>query len=120
MFVYKYPDWLARIDFRDGTRKWFDGAKDAFKYYLTLDRYSPSRKPPDIKYFIVTEYYDLLPIDSKKAYYVLGSDVYGPMGRELIPFNSKAAAEEFMRDHNGKKILRFEEVTPDIVEALDR
>jgi nitrous oxide reductase accessory protein NosL len=120
MFVYKYPDWLARIEFRDGTRKWFDGAKDAFKYYLNLNSYSPSRKTSDIKYFIVTEYYDLLPIDSKKAYYVLGSDVYGPMGRELVPFKTNAAAEEFMQDHHGKRILMFEEVIPDIVGALDK
>ena len=120
MFIYKYPDWLARIEFMDGTRKWFDGAKDSFKYYLNLDSYSPSRKTSDIKYFIVTEYYDLLPIDSKKAYYVLGSDVYGPMGRELVPFKTKAAAEEFMQDHNGKRIFRFEEITSDTVKALDK
>lgn len=120
MFVYKYPDWLAYIEFGDETRKWFDGAKDAFKFYLKLDHYSPSRKTSDIKHFIVTEYYDLIRIDSKKAYYVLHSDVYGPMGRELVPFKTKAAAEEFMRDHNGKRILQFDEVTPDIVESLDR
>lgn len=120
MFVYKYPDWLAQIEFKDGTMKWFDGAKDAFKFYLNLDHYSPSRKSSDIKHFIVTEYYELMPIISKKAYYVLGSDVYGPMGRELVPFETQAAAEEFMNDHNGERILRFDEVTPDIVETLDR
>ena len=120
MFVYKYPDWLAHVEFKDGTREWFDGPKDAFKYYLALDSYSPSRKTSDIKSFSVTEYYELLSIDAKKACYVLGSDIYGPMGRELVPFKTKAAAEEFMRDHNGKKVLAFDELTHDIVRGLDR
>lgn len=120
MFVYKYPDWLAHIEFRDGTREWFDGPKDAFKYYLALDNYSSSRKTTDIESFSVTEYYGLLPIDAKKAYYVQGSDVYGPMGRELVPLETKADAEEFMRDHNGKSLLTFDELTHDIVTGLDR
>jgi nitrous oxide reductase accessory protein NosL len=33
------------------------------------------------------------------AYYVLGSDIYGPMGRELIPFEKEADAKEFIKDH---------------------
>jgi len=31
------------------------------------------------------------------------SDVYGPMGRELIPFEKMKDAEEFMTDHKVKK-----------------
>ena len=31
---------------------------------------------------------------AKEAFFVIGSDVYGPMGHELIPFASKADAEQ--------------------------
>jgi nitrous oxide reductase accessory protein NosL len=120
MFVYKYPDWFAHIEFMDGTSVWFDGPKDAFKYYLNLRRYDPSKRASDIEYFSVTEYYELKPIDGRKAYYVLGSEVYGPMGRELVPFIRSSDAEEFMHDHNGKVVLKFEEVTRFIVKGLDR
>ena len=50
---------------------------------------------------------------------VVGSSVYGPMGRELIAFAAEDQAREFLRDHRGKKILRFDAVTPELVRSLD-
>jgi nitrous oxide reductase accessory protein NosL len=41
------------------------------------------------------------------------------MGHELIPFATEADARTFMKDHRGKQILRFEEVTPQVIEKLD-
>jgi len=58
-------------------------------------------------------------IDGLKAFYVIGSDVYGPMGRELIPFGSRSDAEEFRKDHQGKAVLEFNGITPDAVKGLD-
>ena len=34
MFVYKYPDWVGEIIFKDGSIAFFDGAKDLFKFYF--------------------------------------------------------------------------------------
>jgi nitrous oxide reductase accessory protein NosL len=59
-------------------------------------------------------------VDARAASYVSGSDVYGPMGRELVPFARREDAEEFRRDHHGTAILAFGDVTPDVVRALDR
>ena len=47
------------------------------------------------------------------------SDVYGPMGHELIAFASAADAREFMRDHRGRSILRFAAVSPELLRTLD-
>jgi nitrous oxide reductase accessory protein NosL len=41
------------------------------------------------------------------------------MGNELIPFKTKEAAENFMRDHQGEAIVRFDQITPRMVMALD-
>ena len=65
------------------------------------------------------EYYDMELIDVRKAFFVIGSDVYGPMGHELIPFATEEDARTFMSDHKGKSILRFEEITPRVIEKLD-
>ena len=56
---------------------------------------------------------------NRKAHYVIGSDVYGPMGKELIPFEKKAEAEEFLKDHRGERIIPFEGITPDVIQRLD-
>jgi copper chaperone NosL len=61
----------------------------------------------------------LAPIDGIKALYVIGSDIYGPMGRELIPFEKEADAVEFMKDHKGQSKLKFADVTADILKNLD-
>lgn len=119
MFVAKYPDFIAGIVFKDKSYVVFDGAKDMFRYYFNIAKYSPSKSPADIESLFVTDYYSLRQVDGYKAYYVLGSDVYGPMGRELIPFEQMKDAEEFRTDHKGKKILRFSEITQDIFRELE-
>ncbi len=119
MFVAKYPDCLAQILFKDGSSAFFDGTKDMFKYYLNLKKYHPSKNLSDIDGIFVTNYYDLSLIDGLPAYYVMGSDIYGPMGRELIPFKKEADAEEFKKDHQGKSVLKFNEITNERVKSLD-
>jgi copper chaperone NosL len=119
MFVAKYPDFLAEVLWADGSYVFFDGTKDMFKYYFNLKKYSPSRKTSDIKAIYVTDYYNLSLIDGLQATYVLGSDIYGPMGKELIPFGKEEEAKEFMKDHKGQSLLRFKDVTNEVVKSLD-
>ena len=119
MFVAKYPDFVAEILFKDGSYAVFDGAKDMFKYYLELSRHNPVKTPSDIRSIYVTGYYELQPTDAAQAFYVVGSDVYGPMGRELIPFVTEGDAMEFMKDHAGKQVLRFGDITAEIIKGLD-
>jgi nitrous oxide reductase accessory protein NosL len=119
MFVAKYPDFLAQIIFTDGSYALFDGAKDMFKYYFDLKKYNAAKERSDIASVYVTDYYSITPIDGRKAWYVVDSDVFGPMGRELMPFQKEMDAKEFMKDHSGKKLLRFEEVTPALIQGLE-
>jgi copper chaperone NosL len=119
MFVAKYPDFAAQVRFKDGSRAFFDGAKDMFKYYLNLAKYNPGKKQEDVATVYVTDYYDLKPVDGTKAYFVIGSTVYGPMGKELIPFEHEDAARDFMVDHSGAAALRFKDVTLEVLKTLD-
>ena len=119
MFVAKYPDFLAEFIFSDGSYAVFDGVKDMFKDYFNLKKYHPSKGNSDIRALFVTDYYTLTLINGYEAFYVLGSDVYGPMGKELIPFEKEADAREFLKDHKGKAVLRFKDVTTEIIKPLD-
>lgn len=119
MFVAKYPDWIATVTYRDGHAHHFDGAKDMFKYLHDMPKWAPGDKAEDITSIQVTEYYGVTRIDARAAWYVIGSDVLGPMGHELVPLKNRADAEEFLRDHEGKHIVRFDDVGPDLPEKLD-
>jgi len=41
------------------------------------------------------------------------------MGKELIPFANETEAREFLKDHRGRKVLRFSEITPAVLKELD-
>ena len=119
MFVAKYPDFVAQVIFQDGSYAVFDGAKDLFKYYLNLKKYAPAKRVEEIAAIYVTDYYSLELIDGSQAWYVTDSDVYGPMGKELIPFAKESDARGFMKDHKGKSLLRFKDVTLELIRGLD-
>jgi nitrous oxide reductase accessory protein NosL len=119
MFVAKYPDFSAQIIFRDGTYAVFDGVKDMLKYYSEIPRYAPGKKKADITAIYVTNYYTLGLIDGYRAFYVSGSDVSGPMGKELVPFDKKTDAKEFMKDHKGRSILTFKEINASVIKSLE-
>lgn len=119
MFVAKYPDWSAAIRFKDGTFRYFDGCKDLFTYYRNIGKYDPAKLPDAITAVIVKDYYSLKQIDGRKAFYVIGSNVYGPMGKELVPFEKGGDAGEFLRDHKGKRVVRFNEITPALLKMLE-
>lgn len=119
MFVVKYPDWSALIEYTSGQRVWFDGAKDLLKGYGNPAKYGLPKERSGIKTIQVKDYYSLKMIDGRSAYYVVGSDIYGPMGHELVPFAKEAEAKGFLNDHRGKKILRFDQLTPEILKTIE-
>jgi nitrous oxide reductase accessory protein NosL len=119
MLVAKYPNWVAIVEDRKNGFLFFDGAKDFFKYLFDVSKYRPGRRAEHISRMLVTEFYGLTRIDARKAFFVTGSDVLGPMGHELIPLASREDAKEFLADHKGRRILVFDEVTRDLVAKLD-
>jgi len=119
MIVSKYPNWTATVLYKDGHTHHFDGAKDLFKYLHDLPKFAPGHARENIKSIAVTDFYNLEKVDARQAYFVIGSDVLGPMGHEFVPLASRADAEDFLKDHKGRRILGFEQIQPDLVERVD-
>lgn len=114
-----FADWNATIEFADSTRVIFDGPKDMFKYYLNIKKYNPAKSRTDIAGIYVKDYYFGASVDALKAFFVIWSDIYGPMGHEPIPFEREADAKEFLKDHKGRKILRFRDINQKLIFQLD-
>ncbi len=109
-----------RIDPRSGWRAGatlnsrtlvFDTPKCLFRY---------RHREGELRDAWVIEYYAQERRNAADLFYVLGSDLMGPMGRDLVPVQGREAAEALRRDHQGQRVLSFAEVTPAIVEALFR
>jgi len=110
MFVYKYPKWATQIFYGEKHYS-FDGAKDMLKYYFD--------NKEGITEMLILDWYTQKTIDATKAFYVIGSDAYGPMGNELIGFKDERDAKTFYMDHRGTKVLKFDEITKEVVYKLD-
>ncbi len=119
MFVSKYPDWFVSVTFKDSSTLFFDGAKDFFIWYHNLQKYTPSKNKAAIAAITVNDYYTLKHVEARQASFVIGSDVYGPMGKELVPFGKLNDAQAFLKDHKGKMILRFTDVSPAALKSLE-
>ena len=111
MYLHYYPNWVSQINYPKNETYKFDGIKDMMKFYFNNQE--------GIVDVLVQDYYTLKTIDAKEAYYVLGSDVLGPMGNELIAFRDKKSANVFFFDHRGKQLVHFNELTAKMVHNLD-
>ena len=119
MFVAKYPDWAASVVFKDGSISYCDGVKDVRRLLLEPARFGARQGLAEMAQVWVRDYYTLQPIDAATAFYVVGSDVFGPMGKELIPFAQRADAEEFLRDHHGERVVAFAAIDLALLATLE-
>ncbi len=117
MFVGKYPQWLSQARLSDGTVAAFDGVKDLAAYAFSPPEFGAAAGAV-VTDIAVRDYYSQAWTDGRQALFVVGSDILGPMGHELIPFSSRAGAENFLKDHHGKEILGFAEISPQLIESL--
>ncbi len=117
MFVAKYPMWLATLTVENSKVFYFDGVKDMMAYYFAPEDFG-GVKGQKIGNVAVKEYYSQKMIDGKTAWFVVGSDVLGPMGHELIPFSSEAAAQNFFKDHHGTEIMLFTSITAERISSM--
>lgn len=119
MFVARYPEWVATVVFADGTAFHFDGPKDFFKFVQDVPKYAAGRRRDQITAMGVTDYYAVRQVAAEEALFVVGSDVLGPMGHEFVALASAAEAADFVKDHAGKRLLRFADISADLPAKLD-
>ncbi len=99
---------VAAAVFKDGHVVGFEGARCLFIYNSLPEKYNVS--VGDIAHQYVTDYTSKKMIELPKAFLVLGSNVKGPMGYDLIPFSSKDEAAKFASENDGKWIVQLHEV----------
>jgi copper chaperone NosL len=119
MLVAPHSAWLAAIVFENGKIAYFDGPKDMFRYYFDLSKFEKTLGPKDIHAVWVTDYYTARPIDARTAWFVIGSDVLGPMGHELVPLADSDKAETFRKDHHGRILLPWDRIKADTLSDIE-
>ena len=117
MFPAKYPRWQSQVIFKDGSMTPFDGCKCMFNFLQAVEKYDKAHTAADVQVVWVKDFDSGAWINGSDAYYVVGSDMMGPMGKELIPFAENSAAMKFHQEHGGS-MMRYGEITPEVLKGL--
>ena len=119
--VYKDPKWVSKIELQNGKKIFFSPPKSMFEFYFQPGKWFDIgvKSEQDFKDILVTDFKTLNPVKAKGAFYIYGANIIGPAGDDLIPFDSYVAAEEFSKNHNGKRILSFKEVSDALIRLIN-
>ena len=107
-----YPKHHSQIWAMDGSTLHFCSTQCMVNFNADPLKYV--KEPTKTKMAWVTLFSDGMYESAFGAYYVVGSQVNGPMGKEAIPFKLKNDAEEFVKT-NGGKIVNFQQLTPQLI-----
>ncbi len=108
MHVARYPDNKCQIRTKDGEVIHFCATHCLFEYLQNGAKYRDTPLHPQLIW--VVDYATGLWIPAKKANYVIGSTMKGPMGKEAFPFAARDAAGSFAQKYSGKVVV-FSEVS---------
>jgi copper chaperone NosL len=117
MYPAKFPRWQSQIIFKDGSMTPFDGCKCMFNFMFAMDKYDKAHTMDDVSAILVKGFNSGEWMSGADAYFVVGSNMMGPMGKELIPFADKAAAMEFHKEQGGN-MMTYAEITPEVLKSL--
>jgi copper chaperone NosL len=111
MLVADHPRWIAGVVDASGRPQKFCSPRCMFAW-LRGDRGVGAHDP------WITEYYSQKRMPIEQVFFVMGSDVIGPMGKALVPVEERSAAERFQQDHHGTRILKADEVTSALLKEI--
>lgn len=101
--------WNADLVGMDGQPVRFDTPRCAFTYWRAGKMQAKQLRAQD--------YYDRQWRDGADLRFVVGGDVLGPMGPDLVPVDAKRASK-FIQDHSADKAYATAEVTTDVLGAI--
>ena len=101
--------WRAELAAADGTTTAFDTPRCALQSWRSGKTTAKSLR--------VQDYYDRQLRDAGELRFVIGGDVVGPMGPDLVPVDP-ARASKFIQDHAADRALKLEEITPEVLGTI--
>jgi nitrous oxide reductase accessory protein NosL len=111
MTVAPTSPWRAGLVAPDGAEALFDAPKCMIEWL---------RAHPGSRDAWAIDYYSAERRPAESLFFVLGSDVQGPMGRDLVPIAGRDRAERFARDHHGTRVLAWSEIDDATIASLFR
>ena len=119
--LYQNPIWASKIEFKNGKNAFFCSPKSMFEFYFNEEKWKTFeiQSLSDFTNILITDYKTSKIVDAKKAFFVYGSSKISPAGDDLVAFESKEDASNYLQNNNGKRIFSFDEVKNSLVRLLN-
>jgi copper chaperone NosL len=109
MFPVKHPRSAAAIRLTDGRAFYFCSNGCLLRsWYRSVDHLGV--RQDKIAAIIVQDYFSGAPLDAKKAWWVAGSDVVGPMGPALVTLAGPEEVKVFKKRHGGRVVFQIDQL----------
>lgn len=111
MKIDKASSWRAELVNANGTVVSFDTPRCAFRKWR--------RSKIEVKTARVQEYYERAWKNAEDVRFMMGGDVVGPMGPDLVPVDPSRVTK-FIQDHGAARGLKHDEIDAAILDKLDK
>ncbi len=120
-FIYKNPQWAAKIELKNGKKIFFSSPKSLIEFYHRPGKWFDIgvKSEKDLKDIIVTDYVTMKLINARDAFYIYGSRAISPAGDDLVAIENKQDAINFAEKYNGKRVFRFNEVSDALIRLIN-
>ncbi len=120
-FIYKEPQWAAKIELNNGKKIFFSSPKSLIEFYHRPGKWFDIgvKSEKDFKDIIVTDYVTMKLINARDAFYIYGSRAISPSGDDLVAIENQEDAINFSKKYNGKRIFRFNEVSDALIRLIN-
>ncbi len=116
----KYPKWITEADLKSGKKAHFVSVKSMMTVYYHQPYFQKHKLiDSNITKMFVQDFISGRKIDATKAVYLFGSNITGPHGDDLIPFENEESAKIFKLKNGGTKILKYEKLSKGLIRYLD-
>lgn len=120
MYPARNARWAAQVIFKDGAAHFFDSPADLFAFLRDVERRDRNYRGEDVAMTFVSDFESGQWTRAGDAFFVHGSTLVGPMRDADLPaFASRKAADALVAQRGGR-VLRFAELTPEIIQSLSR
>jgi hypothetical protein len=85
-----------------------------------IPKYQPGETREQLELIWVTEYYTTRKMVAQDVLFVVGTNLVGPMGLDLIPAKGMAAANSLKHDYDGDLIVTIDQITPEVIDRARR
>jgi len=109
MYPAKFPKHRAQVSMADGSHHHFCSNQCLVHFMADQKKYLAG--PGKVKSIWVTVYPDGGYEYAMGLYYLVGSNILGPMGKEALPYRLKSDADSAAAKHGGS-VIHFKTLTP--------